>query len=55
MDNLFDVLQMVRFNHLAFDSSQVVITDVEGKPNGILTDLFRDVRRYRLKPGYQKG
>ncbi|MBZ3777331.1 hypothetical protein [Lentilactobacillus otakiensis] len=43
MNNLFDVLQMVRFNHLSFDSSQVVITDVEGKPNGILTDLFRDV------------
>ncbi len=43
MNNLFDVLQMVRFNHLSFDSSQVVITDVEGKPNAILTDLFRDV------------
>ncbi|GEP23543.1 MAG: hypothetical protein ABF679_06535 [Lentilactobacillus diolivorans] len=43
MNNLFDVLKMVSFNHLGFDSSQVVITDVNGKPNGLLTDLFRDV------------
>ncbi|MFD1126008.1 hypothetical protein ACFQ22_11665 [Lentilactobacillus raoultii] len=43
MDNLFDVLKMVSFNHLGFDASQVVITDVAGKPNSLLTDLFRDV------------
>ncbi|TLQ21186.1 hypothetical protein FEZ41_00365 [Lentilactobacillus parafarraginis] len=43
MNNLFDVLKMVSFNHLGFDSTQVVITDVAGKPNGLLTDLFRDV------------
>lgn len=43
MDNLFDVLKMVSFNHFGFDSSQVVITDVAGKPNSLLTDLFRDV------------
>lgn len=43
MDNLFDVLKMVSFNHMGFDASQVVITDLEGKPNGILTDLYRDV------------
>ncbi len=43
MDNLFDVLKMVSFNHLNFASQQVVITDIEGKPNGLLTDLYRDV------------
>jgi len=43
MNNLFDVLKMVRFNHFGFDPAQVVITDVAGKPNSILTDLYRDV------------
>ncbi|KRK48657.1 hypothetical protein [Secundilactobacillus kimchicus] len=42
MDNLFDVLKMVNVNHRGFASKQVVITDLAGKPNGLLTDLFRD-------------
>ncbi len=43
MNNLFDVLKMVSFNHQPFYDGQVVVTDVAGKPNAILTDLYRDV------------
>lgn len=42
MNNLFDVLKMVSVNHHGFASAQVVITDTAGKPNGLLTDLYRD-------------
>jgi hypothetical protein len=42
MDTVFDVLKMVSVNHHGIVGEQLVITDVSGKPNGLLTDLLRD-------------
>lgn len=42
MSNIFDILKMVTVNHQGVSSPQIVVTDVAGKPNGLLTDLLRD-------------
>ncbi|ANZ61244.1 hypothetical protein AYR62_09925 [Secundilactobacillus paracollinoides] len=42
MRNIFDILKMVTVNHQGVSSPQIVVTDVSGKPNGLLTDLLRD-------------
>lgn len=42
MDTVFDVLKMVTVNHQGIEGAQIVVTDLEGKPNGLLTDLLRD-------------
>ncbi len=42
MYNVFDVLKMITINHQGVDGAQLVVTDLEGKPNSLLTDLLRD-------------
>ncbi|GAW98976.1 hypothetical protein [Secundilactobacillus mixtipabuli] len=42
MNNVFDVLKMITINHQGVDGAQIVVTDLEGKPNSLLTDLLRD-------------
>lgn len=43
MLTVFDALKMIQINHQPMDTHQVVMTDPEGKPNSILTDLLTDV------------
>lgn len=43
MISVFDVLRISRIDHAVVNSRQLVITDENGKPNGLLTDLLRDV------------
>ncbi|KRK40151.1 hypothetical protein FC07_GL001352 [Loigolactobacillus bifermentans DSM 20003] len=43
MLTVFDALKMIQVNHQPLDTHQVVMTDPEGKPNSILTDLLTDV------------
>lgn len=43
MQTIFDVLKHISVNHQEVESQQVVITDATGKPNGLLTDLLRDL------------
>ncbi|MTV83100.1 hypothetical protein [Secundilactobacillus folii] len=42
MDSVFDILKMITVNHHTVDGGQLVVTDLEGKPNSLLTDLLRD-------------
>lgn len=41
--SVFDIIKITRLNHNYFSSSQLVMSDMEGKPNSLLTDLLRDV------------
>ncbi|ATO42748.1 hypothetical protein AB0Y04_11935 [Loigolactobacillus coryniformis] len=43
MMTVFDVLKMVTINHMPVDVQQIVMTDTDGKPNSVLTDLLNDV------------
>jgi len=43
VQTIFDVLKTVSVNHQEVESHQVVVTDEKGKPNGLLTDLLRDL------------
>jgi len=43
MISVFDVVRISRIDHAMVNSHQLVITDINGKPNGLLTDLLRDV------------
>ncbi|MFD1549395.1 hypothetical protein [Levilactobacillus fuyuanensis] len=43
MSTIFDVLKTVSVNHQEVESHQVVVTNVQGKPNSLLTDLLRDL------------
>ncbi|MFC6274499.1 hypothetical protein ACFQET_03110 [Levilactobacillus tangyuanensis] len=43
MPTIFSVLKQVSMNHQEVESHQVVVTDPAGKPNGLLTDLLRDL------------
>ncbi|MFC6169709.1 hypothetical protein [Loigolactobacillus jiayinensis] len=43
MMTVFDVLKMVTINHMPVDVQQIVMTDTNGKPNSVLTDLLNDV------------
>ncbi|KRN83136.1 hypothetical protein IV87_GL001575 [Pediococcus ethanolidurans] len=36
-------MRISRIDHTVVNSRQLVITDENGKPNGLLTDLLRDV------------
>ena len=41
MISVFDVVRISRIDHTVVNSHQLVITDENGKPNGLLTDLLR--------------
>ncbi|WP_125979845.1 hypothetical protein [Loigolactobacillus iwatensis] len=43
MLTVFDVLKIIRINHDQLDTHQVVMTQRDGKPNSVLTDLLTDV------------
>lgn len=43
MYTIFTMLKMISVNHRHISNAQVVVTDEAGKPNGLLTDLLRDV------------
>ncbi|WP_412988944.1 hypothetical protein ACLJJ6_08465 [Pediococcus siamensis] len=43
MISVFDVVRISRIDHVIVNSHQLVITDADGKPNGLLTDLLCDV------------
>ncbi|NLR10150.1 MULTISPECIES: hypothetical protein [unclassified Levilactobacillus] len=43
MQTIFDQLKTISVNHQEVESHQVVVTDETGKPNGLLTDLLRDL------------
>jgi len=43
MLNVFDVVKLTEIDHKEIDSNQVVVTDGNGKPNAVLTELLNDV------------
>ncbi|KIS03887.1 hypothetical protein [Paucilactobacillus wasatchensis] len=43
MIDVFTMLKMMNVDHRHVANSQIVITDEEGKPDALLTDLLRDV------------
>ncbi|MFC6295326.1 hypothetical protein ACFQH1_08930 [Lactiplantibacillus daoliensis] len=43
MLNIFDIVKLTKINHQEVDSNQVVVTDGNGKPNAVLTELLNDV------------
>ncbi|GAK48628.1 hypothetical protein LOSG293_420140 [Secundilactobacillus oryzae JCM 18671] len=43
MNTLFDVLKMVTVDHHRLVSNNLIVTNVDGKPNAILTELLGDV------------
>ena len=43
MLNVFDIVKLTKIDHKEVDSNQVVVTDGNGKPNAILTELLNDV------------
>lgn len=43
MYTVFTMLKLISVNHRHISNSQVVVTDQDGKPNSLLTDLLRDV------------
>ncbi|WP_461240215.1 hypothetical protein [Paucilactobacillus sp. N302-9] len=43
MFDVFTALKMIHVNHRQIGTTQIVIIDDSGKPNGLLTDLIRDV------------
>lgn len=43
MPTIFTMLKFVSVNHQPMASSQVVVTDEAGKPNGLLSDLLHDL------------
>ncbi|BDR57217.1 hypothetical protein [Xylocopilactobacillus apis] len=40
---VFDIIKITELDHDYFPSNKLVMTDLEGKPNSLLTDLLRDV------------
>jgi hypothetical protein len=40
---VFDMLKMIQIDHQPLTAPVVVMTDVTGKPNAVLTDLLHDV------------
>lgn len=48
MQTIFDVLKHISVNHQEVESPQVVVTDVAGKPNSLLTDLLHDLMNNAL-------
>ena len=43
MLNVFDIVKLTKINHKEIDSNQIVVTDGNGKPNAVLTELLNDV------------
>ncbi|MFC6181793.1 hypothetical protein [Lactiplantibacillus daowaiensis] len=43
MLNVFDIVKLTQIDHKEIDSNQVVVTDGNGKPNAVLTELLNDV------------
>ncbi|MFD1421442.1 hypothetical protein [Lactiplantibacillus songbeiensis] len=43
MLNVFDIVKLTEIDHKELDSNQVVVTDGNGKPNAVLTELLNDV------------
>ncbi|MFB9768949.1 hypothetical protein [Lactiplantibacillus modestisalitolerans] len=43
MLNVFDIVKLTKIDHKEVDNNQMVITDGNGKPNAILTELLNDV------------
>ncbi|AEV94521.1 hypothetical protein [Pediococcus claussenii] len=43
MLTVFDAIRILRVNHRGINSQQIVVTDLGGKPNAILTALNQDV------------
>ncbi|MDT6981288.1 hypothetical protein [Levilactobacillus zymae] len=43
MPTIFTILKFVSVNHRPMASSQVIVTDAAGKPNGLLSDLVHDL------------
>ncbi|CAJ1230239.1 hypothetical protein [Lactiplantibacillus xiangfangensis] len=43
MLNIFDIVKLTKIDHKEIDSNQIVVTDGNGKPNAILTELLNDV------------
>ncbi|VDG21353.1 hypothetical protein [Lactiplantibacillus mudanjiangensis] len=43
MLNVFDIIKLTQIDHKEVDSNQVVVTDGNGKPNAVLTELLNDV------------
>ncbi|RRK10718.1 hypothetical protein D1831_05950 [Lactiplantibacillus garii] len=43
MLNVFDIVKLTKIDHKEVDSNQIVVTDGNGKPNAILTELLNDV------------
>lgn len=41
--SVFDIIKITQLNHEYFPANKLVMTDLEGKPNSLLTDLLRDV------------
>lgn len=41
--NVFSVLKFVTLDHRGVEPAQVTMTDLNGKPNAVLTDLLHDV------------
>ncbi|ETY73005.1 hypothetical protein [Lactiplantibacillus fabifermentans] len=43
MLNVFDIVKLTKIDHKEVDSNQIVVTDGNGKPNAVLTELLNDV------------
>ncbi|MCW3778320.1 hypothetical protein [Levilactobacillus namurensis] len=43
MTDIFTILKNVSVNHQPVAGTEIVVTDVQGKPNGLLTDLVHDL------------
>ncbi|BDR59469.1 hypothetical protein [Xylocopilactobacillus apicola] len=41
--SVFEIIKITKLNHEYFTADKLVMTDLEGKPNSLLTDLLRDV------------
>ncbi|MFC6314670.1 MULTISPECIES: hypothetical protein [Lapidilactobacillus] len=41
--NVFQILKFITVNHRSLAPEQVVLTDLNGKPNAVMTDLLHDI------------
>lgn len=41
--NVFQVLKFITVNHQNISPEEVTLTDLNGKPNGVMTDLLHDI------------
>ncbi|HJE15112.1 MAG TPA: hypothetical protein K8W17_03440 [Lapidilactobacillus dextrinicus] len=41
--NVFQVLKFITINHQGIAPDQVALTDLNGKPNAVMTDLLHDI------------